>query len=348
MRFSAAFCTVHIGISRQCWKRSFRLGFFAAEVETNLRHTLGRKTWLDHHFRETTASCCFYTWGIAAGKQASGGCDQSSNLAQFCTEMHVFNRGFSYATHFWYNAASFKTAAKKELNIFAVIELIDRVLDILWQNRSNCENVFHKIFDQAKNECEKYDAPLLIPKRCKSQIFRDNYLSDDPEHFFREAIFVSYLDHLIVEMENRFFDQKQKCRNLWGWIPTYCAASPNTAQDLESFLEIYQEGLSPKAAVVPEVQRWVYKWKKEDVSTVPSSAIEALCACHADIYPNIYILLTILGTLSVSTATSERSFSTMGRLRTYLRSSIGNEWMTGLALLSIHKDRQIDREKVMN
>ena len=64
----------------------------------------------------------------------------------------------------------------KEFDIFAVIELIDSVLDILRQNRSNCDNVLHKIFDQAKNECEKYDAPLLIPRRCKSQIFRDNYL----------------------------------------------------------------------------------------------------------------------------------------------------------------------------
>ena len=31
---------------------------------------------------------------------------------------------------------------KKELDIFAVVELIDSVLDILRQNRSNCENVF--------------------------------------------------------------------------------------------------------------------------------------------------------------------------------------------------------------
>jgi len=61
-----------------------------------------------------------------------------------------------------------KLLQKKELDIFAVIKLIDNVLDILRQNRSNCENVFHKIFDQAKNECEKYDAPLLIPRRCKS------------------------------------------------------------------------------------------------------------------------------------------------------------------------------------
>jgi len=89
-------------------------------------------------------------------------------------------------------------------------------------------------------------------------------------------------------------------------------------------------------------------WKKEHVSTVPSSAIETLCACNADIYPNVYILLTILGTLPVSVATSERSFSTMRRLKTYLRSSIRNERMTGRALLSIHKDRQTDKEKIMN
>ena len=148
-----------------------------------------------------------------------------------------------------------KVLQKKELYIFAVIVLIDSVLDILRQNRGNCENVFHKICDQAKNECEKYDAPLMIPRRCKSEIFRDNYPSDDPEHFFREAIFVPYLDHLIVKMEDRFFDQKQKYRSHWGLIPKYCDASPNTVQDLERLLEIYQEDIGPRAAVVPEVQR---------------------------------------------------------------------------------------------
>ena len=150
-----------------------------------------------------------------------------------------------------------------------------------------------------------------------------------------------------METEDRFFDQKQKCRSLWGLIPKYCDSSPNTAQDLERLLEIYQEDIGPRAAVVPEVQLCVNKWKKEDVSTVLSSAIEALCAFHADMYPNGYILLNIIGTLPVSTATSERSFSTMRRHKAYLRSSIRNKRMTGFALLSIYKDRQINREKTM-
>jgi len=97
------------------------------------------------------------------------------------------------------------------LDIFAENELIDSVLNILRQNKSNCANVFHKMFDQFRNEGDKYDAPLLIPRLWKSQIFRDDYPCDDPNHFFRKAIFVQHLDHLILEMEDRFFDQKQKC-----------------------------------------------------------------------------------------------------------------------------------------
>ena len=76
-----------------------------------------------------------------------------------------------------------KLLQKEELDIFAVLELIYSVLDILRQNRSNCENAFHTIFDQAKNEFEKYDAPLLIPRRCKSQIFRDTICSGTAVHF---------------------------------------------------------------------------------------------------------------------------------------------------------------------
>ena len=41
--------------------------------------------------------------------------DVATKAATFCTEMHVFNRGFSYATHFWYSPTRFKTAAKERI-----------------------------------------------------------------------------------------------------------------------------------------------------------------------------------------------------------------------------------------
>jgi len=169
MRFSVAFCTARIDISRQCWKRSFRLsGFFATEAETNLRHTLGRKIWLDHHFRDTIASSCFYTWGTAAGKEASGGCDQSSNFAQFCTEMHVFNHGFSYATHFSYNPACFKTAAKERIGyICSDCDWAHWCAGYSPTNRSNCENVFHKILTKLRMNVKNMMLHYWFPEDAK-------------------------------------------------------------------------------------------------------------------------------------------------------------------------------------
>ncbi|CAH1102311.1 unnamed protein product [Psylliodes chrysocephalus] len=48
-------------------------------------------------------------------------------------------------------------------------------------------------------------------------------------------------------------------------------------------------------------------------------------------------LLKILAAPSLSTCTPERTFSSMKRLKTYLRNSTGQERLNGLALMSIHR-----------
>jgi hypothetical protein len=43
-----------------------------------------------------------------------------------------------------------------------------------------------------------------------------------------------------------------------------------------------------------------------------------------EFFPNIKKLLTIISTLSVSTTTTEKTFSTLKRIKSYLRNSTGN------------------------
>jgi len=52
--------------------------------------------------------------------------------------------------------------------------------------------------------------------------------------------------------------------------------------------------------------------------------------------------------LPVSTATPERTFSTLKRVKTFLRNSTGQERLTGLALLSAHRDVTVNPEEVLN
>ena len=65
------------------------------------------------------------------------------------------------------------------------------------------------------------------------------------------------------------------------------------------------------------------------------------------LYPNIHAILKVLLTMPVSTASAERSFSVLKRLKTYLRNTMGDDRMSSLALLHIYQDRDINVDNVL-
>jgi hypothetical protein len=71
----------------------------------------------------------------------------------------------------------------------------------------------------------------------------------------------------------------------------------------------------------------------------PYDCMSALPMYDKTFYPAIHSLcMSIFATLPVSTATAERTFSVLKYLKSYLRSSTGEERLTGLALAYIHRD----------
>ncbi|KAK0155352.1 Zinc finger MYM-type protein 1 [Merluccius polli] len=73
-----------------------------------------------------------------------------------------------------------------------------------------------------------------------------------------------------------------------------------------------------------------------------TSALEMLTFLHdnqlQEVYPNLWIALRIALTLPVTVASAERSFSKLKLIKTYLRSSMGQERLSGLAVISINRD----------
>ncbi|XP_060878932.1 uncharacterized protein LOC132951183 [Metopolophium dirhodum] len=57
-----------------------------------------------------------------------------------------------------------------------------------------------------------------------------------------------------------------------------------------------------------------------------------------DIFPNLWISLRLLLTLSVTVASGERSFSKLKLIKTYLRSTMANERLVSLSVLSIENE----------
>ncbi|CAI6345767.1 unnamed protein product [Macrosiphum euphorbiae] len=92
------------------------------------------------------------------------------------------------------------------------------------------------------------------------------------------------------------------------------------------------------------------KLKSDTDLTTITSAITFLDKLDFDYFPVFSLFIKILITLPISIATAERSFSSLRLLKTWLRTRMSEERLTGLALLYIHKNIDIHNniENIIN
>ena len=121
---------------------------------------------------------------------------------------------------------------------------------------------------------------------------------------------------------------------------------PDKEENINSLAEKYSEDLQCSSnSVIGEVLTWTQKFVGAEK---PKNALEALIACNSLIFPSTYKLLQILAILPVTTESSERSFSTLKRLKTYLRNTIGENRLNNLVLLNIHREIMLTTDEVLN
>ncbi|GBM69584.1 hypothetical protein AVEN_261649-1 [Araneus ventricosus] len=129
-------------------------------------------------------------------------------------------------------------------------------------------------------------------------------------------------------------------------LPEFCTKTD--FYSLEAAFNFYEEDLSHKEVMQSEFMLWKEKLSQEKSENLPKTAISSLEKCDKTFFPNIYTLLKLLAVLPVSVATVERSFSSLRRLKTYLRNTTSERRLNGLAMLSIHRDIKIRDEEVLD
>lgn len=72
------------------------------------------------------------------------------------------------------------------------------------------------------------------------------------------------------------------------------------------------------------------------MASTPKNATKDFISCNEEIFPTVYRLLQILITLPVTATCIKRSFSSLRRLKIYLRNTTGESPLNGLA--NIHCD----------
>ena len=97
----------------------------------------------------------------------------------------------------------------------------------------------------------------------------------------------------------------------------------------------------------------VVRWKMRRAITPievqkPRSLSETLAELDSFLYPTIGRMLLTLLTMPVSTAASERSFSAMHRIKTYLPSTMKNERLSSIGILHIHRSKSVNIDGIID
>ena len=135
-------------------------------------------------------------------------------------------------------------------------------------------------------------------------------------------------------MDTRFQAEDGVCRELCQLLPTHitalsCVEIDEIANKLVSF---WGNDLETPSSLRSEMITWQMHWRETNTDSKPSTLYECLKHIDSDIFPNGTKLLTIACTLPITSCEAEHAFSTLRRTKTYLRTTMGEERLSGLAL----------------
>ncbi|XP_043478496.1 52 kDa repressor of the inhibitor of the protein kinase-like [Leptopilina heterotoma] len=203
---------------------------------------------------------------------------------------------------------------------------------------------------ESQEVARQLDVQLKSPRTNVRQMHRANHPAETVEAYFRRSIYIPLLDFIVNDLNYRLSPDVLDLIQLGVFLPksTY---SDQDIDTVKKVVQIYKFFFNDtETSIINEYRLWMIKWKREieNKSPIPDSVVDLIDHCDKNLYPNINIFLIILATLPVSAATPERSFSTLRRLKTWLRASMEQERLTGLALLNIHKDLTLDIDEIIN
>ena len=224
------------------------------------------------------------------------------------------------------------------------INLLRSVLTELGTNE-----VFERKWTMAEEMAASLDLeiPTLPRVRHPSRRAVEARANDAPPNYesFQEMIyhdFKSALKGLDEELARRFDGVGLKTMVLIEEVLCSATAGSIVDEKVQELTQALGDDLE-KTTLIHELRviRFVVKDAKtvEDVRMLPKEARQ--------IFPETLKLLRIATCAATSTATAERSFSTLRRLKTWLRTSMTQARLTHLAILHCHREVSLDVDAIL-
>ncbi|XP_053405138.1 zinc finger MYM-type protein 1-like [Mercenaria mercenaria] len=237
-----------------------------------------------------------------------------------------------------------KMLQDKECDLIEAVSEAQVITGMLQAERAD-DDAWAALYDKSVDLAKDVDVDPSMPRHVGRYIHMPNAPADTPSQYWKTNMYLPFMDSLLQELDSRLLQGHARYK-VQFLIPTKVNQLTDELVS-EIFTEFEQDLQVDEATFVRECQRWSTKWRissPQNLSTLEtalSSAKDVSCT-------NIRRCLLILLCMPVSTATAERSFFTMRRVKTYLRNTMGTECMSGLGLLNIHRERDINAEEVVD
>jgi hypothetical protein len=204
--------------------------------------------------------------------------------------------------------------------------------------RLRTEEVFADIFKNAVDKAVQYDLlPLSIPRR-KAPPQRycgpsDHHHAGSPEEHYR-AYFFSFLDSVLTQMDTRFNETKSGLHEYRQLEEMLLTGKVN-----ESIVTQYPE--LQTASFASQLDMFKHSTKAATLY----DAKQAYCKMSTDVrhlFPEVFVLIKLLLICPGSSCESERSFSALRRLKTWLRHSMTQHKLNYVSICHVHQEKLND------
>lgn len=253
----------------------------------------------------------------------------------------------AFMTVFWSSILNRINVVSKKLqqedaDIGLVIDLYKSLISFISSSREN----FTIYEEEAKALIGKQNYTASEKRtRKRKRHFDETDESDDDEEVlfgakddFKINVFLTIVDRLISELDRRKCAYDRVFEIFYVLFKFRELSVGEIRSEALKLCEVYSQDISDD--LVEEILHLKEYLALEDKKHVN---INNMCNWIRDrnlldIFPNIDIVLRIYKSMAVSNCSSERSFSCLKRIKTYLRSSMSESRLNDLAVLSIESD----------
>ena len=240
---------------------------------------------------------------------------------------------------------------RKEMDLLKAKDEIKRLKSDLTQMQTDIDARHHDLYVEAVNLARSVSVEPSMPRIVQRQVYRDNAPAINPEDYYKFNLTRVFLDHSLQQINSRFQDDVLVCYKGLSIIPTVLLENNLVwKKNVQEFVDHYRQDIPNIAGLDAELILWERMWKEQSTNglEVPDRITTTLEVIDKQASVNTYTILQLLATIPISAASCERSISTLRYLKNYLRSTMGQVRLNGLALMYSHRDINLDLEKIVD